>query len=462
MRLLEDGDAGLRGGGQASSQSEDERDCHFLIGAPCVHEPLGMPNKGQTCWINVALQMMMRMGEVFTSPEGHGEKARTLLELVGARGPLSMTVRKRQTTNFLSSWGFRENVAGDAAEGFASIMNGLAGDSAAMATWCRKLCGVRSESYRHCGCGDEISSADCGHGYAVSATSQSLALVLRGEGPPEEQACSLCGRMAKVRRVVVPQGKYLMVALVHESVPGQGEDRVLRSSTAVEREVLVDGSPFVLIGVGYWKNSHWTAVVKGNQEQWFSVDDTRVAAYPGSLSRNNAGLLLYVRTADMDTHNLMLACELPCLGCRVPGCANGLREDLVVTGPCAWLRDQTGLFSRVDGGKEMFVARFGQLLAPARTSEEGQRIRVRLTGGGTVLLAWKRTSAYGLGHYANSTCCAHHANAELIFNGEAGADAAVFVRTTKEVRAGDEILVNYGPAFFHEESCKCCKCTSRC
>ena len=140
MRLLEDGDAGLRGGGQASSQSEDERDCHFLIGAPCVHEPLGMPNKGQTCWINVALQMMMRMGEVFTSPGGHGEKARTLLELVRARGPLSMTVRKRQTTNFLSSWGFRENVAGDAAQGFASIMNGLAGDSAAMATWCLRSC----------------------------------------------------------------------------------------------------------------------------------------------------------------------------------------------------------------------------------------------------------------------------------------------------------------------------------
>jgi hypothetical protein len=76
-----------------------------------------------------------------------------------------------------------------------------------------------------------------------------------------------------------------------------------------------------------------------------------------------------------------------------------------------------------------------------------------------------RTSALPLGALANSTCCSVHRNAEITYSGdstEQGASLQVWIRSSKDVMKGEEVLVHYGDAYFREELCRCCMCSGRC
>ena len=78
-----------------------------------------------------------------------------------------------------------------------------------------------------------------------------------------------------------------------------------------------------------------------------------------------------------------------------------------------------------------------------RLSDEGLgvvRVMQRL-GGGVAMLA-------------NATCCPLHRNAEIAQD----ANDVVWTRLVADVRAGDEILVDYGRGFFASELCACCSC----
>ena len=87
------------------------------------------------------------------------------------------------------------------------------------------------------------------------------------------------------------------------------------------------------------------------------------------------------------------------------------------------------------------------------------RLQVRrLTGRG---LGAERVAQYltgGMAMLVNATCCLMHTKAVIAQD----ADDNVWIRLTADVRADEEILVDYGAGFFTSEACVCCACSGRC
>ena len=212
---------------------------------------------------------------------------------------------------------------------------------------------------------------------------------------------------------------------------------------------------------------HYVAHVKGAGRSWYTANDGSLREYhellPSHLLQKSYGLL-YGRAPKSVEHQLRLADEEPCFDCDVPGCSNGFNPSAVTTRQSLWLTGQLGLYAVREIQAGEYVASFGKLRrceAPGAASSR-QRFEVRGKHG-TVYLKWLRSDAHNLGQFANTTCCATHLNAKIVYNGLVGGNGQAWVQVTKKVRRGAEVLVHYGGGFFSRlDECRCCVCAGTC
>ena len=182
----------------------------------------------------------------------------------------------------------------------------------------------------------------------------------------------------------------------------------------------------------------------------------------GALQRSS--LWAYARQPIGGEHALNIGIQHPCdFDCGVAACHNQITCDSVREGACQWLSGQKGLFASADLRKGSWIARFATSRSPATGGEkraEGtflMRVR-RLTDRGLGTMCATLYLQGGVAMLANATCCLLHRNAEIAQD----ADDNVWIRLVADVRAEDEILVDYGEGFFMAEPCVCCLCAGRC
>ena len=176
--------------------------------------------------------------------------------------------------------------------------------------------------------------------------------------------------------------------------------------------------------------------------------------------------------------------------CEVYPCDNALHAHLTEVLPALWLpqagqpglpraggaaEDHEGVFARADIVAGTFVLDFGELRETTRPERSGGRkgwsVRLQVeTSKSSAAKTYVVKDAEGphrrgevpRGGKVNSTCCLVHRNAELVGD---SAGVRMYVRTTKLVRAGSEILVRFRPdgGFFggKQGRCRCCWCEKR-
>lgn len=176
-----------------------------------------------------------------------------------------------------------------------------------------------------------------------------------------------------------------------------------------------------------------------------------------------------------------MACSEPCSsdcgGCsRGYSCENQLQVSLVEPLATSWLGGQhRGLFASGGCPAKSWVATFG----PLRKAGRGASFSLHVTAGRRSHAggAWHRrkTELAPLpswevdGHYGplvNHSCCPAHINCEFVVPDrveDIDRPFSVWVRTTKHVSSGEELLAHYGThAFSKPEQCACCLCQGLC
>jgi len=125
---------------------------------------------------------------------------------------------------------------------------------------------------------------------------------------------------------------------------------------------------------------------------------------------------------------------------------------------------QRGIFALRTIHPGEYVATFGQLRKAQGTSREC--LLIQNSSGQKEYFRWKPVDTVKhLGALANSTCCNHHCNAEIIHTGalsDEGTLAHAWIRMLKSVETGEEILVYYGDSYFTDAQCSCCRCAGKC
>ena len=203
-------------------------------------------------------------------------------------------------------------------------------------------------------------------------------------------------------------------------------------------------------------------------------DSDQITVREGEPSLHSAGCVyLYGRVRNQGAHALRVGTHEPCLYCEVLECRNQYQPEAVTVRAASWLPQSAtttnglGLFSTCPISAGAYVAEFGGL-HEVTSSTKGERIHVRLVGGGTTFMGWKNAPTLSLtsdklGQYVNSTCCRKHCNALLVHNGRTGKKARVWIQLQRDVLAHREILVNYGSGFWTGvQSCLCCRCRGVC
>ena len=139
--------------------------------------------------------------------------------------------------------------------------------------------------------------------------------------------------------------------------------------------------------------------------------------------------------------------------------------DAVCAKSIAWLSGRhRGIFARRTIHSGEYVATFGQLRKAPGPGREC--LLIQNSSGQKEYFRWKYVdTAKHLGALANSTCCNHHCNAEIVHTGalsDEGTLDQAWIRMLKSVNAGEEILVYYGDSYFTDAQCRCCRCTGKC
>lgn len=258
--------------------------------------------------------------------------------------------------------------------------------------------------------------------------------------------------------------------------------KIKREPTATDSRIAtviqLDKRQYTIAAVIQAEGQHFTTVVRverrDGEYEWWKIDDDDSAPewrapreipdhkIQSELAR--AYLLLYTRTPKHQAHNENLALELPCSECDVPGCGNGLRQRDVRVAGSKQAQGQ-GLFARVDLPAQTYVASFGATRVRTTAQHTNYGIRVTTTGTNKPLYVIP-IDEYGHQNYdvaakVNHTCCETHKNAIFVHNGEDKTAVAVYVKTIKPVKAGEEILAHYGERY-RLPHCQCCKHDGRC
>jgi len=169
-------------------------------------------------------------------------------------------------------------------------------------------------------------------------------------------------------------------------------------------------------------------------------------------------------------HDENVDMELPCSSdCDVAGCENKLQLHLVQVEETIMLAGQLGLFATEDIKAGTFVASFGRVrqVKKGGRPEAGYSMAIRETGSGRVVYVTpcvQKVGPYNYAHFINHTCSENHVNVEFIHTGEIGENVSVLARTSKVVKANQELFACYGPKnsirFFDHHPCLCHKCGS--
>jgi len=169
-------------------------------------------------------------------------------------------------------------------------------------------------------------------------------------------------------------------------------------------------------------------------------------------------------------HDENVDMELPCYSdCDVAGCKNKLQLHLVQVEETFMLAGQLGLFATEDIKAGTFVASFGRVrqVKTGGRPEAGYSVAIRETGSGRVVYVTpcvQKVGPYNYAHFINHTCSENHVNVEFIHTGEIGENLLVLARTSKDVKANQELFACYGPKdsirFFDHHPCLCHKCGS--
>ena len=259
----------------------------------------------------------------------------------------------------------------------------------------------------------------------------------------------------------------------------QGNSPFSRIPVKLRMRVASHGVDLALVAVFEHHQAHHRLYLRSQRVEshggWWLFDDDDVrpmgrTALAGedmfrqSETSERSTFWVYARQAIGNLHAYNIGLHQPCgLDCGEGTCYNQEACGRVHEGECSWLQDQKGLFASADLRRGSWVARFDTLGSPEASS--------RRRAEGTFLMQVRRLSAEGLGvvrvtqrlggglaMLANATCCSLHRNAEIAQD----ANDAVWIRLVADVRAGDEILVDYGRGFFASELCACCSCAGRC
>ena len=230
------------------------------------------------------------------------------------------------------------------------------------------------------------------------------------------------------------------------------------------------GEVLTLIGSVEWldRKHHYIAHVSGSENESYTIDDHRIRVVTERLVselHRKSYIYLYGRVPQQQEHSLRVGVSEPCFLCDVPGCRNGFDPDAVCAKSIAWLSGRhRGIFARRTIHSGEYVATFGQLRKAPGPGREC--LLIQNSSGQKEYFRWKYVdTAKHLGALANSTCCNHHCNAEIVHTGalsDEGTLDQAWIRMLKSVNAGEEILVYYGDSYFTDAQCRCCRCTGKC
>jgi hypothetical protein len=230
------------------------------------------------------------------------------------------------------------------------------------------------------------------------------------------------------------------------------------------------GEVLALIGSVEWldRKHHYIAHVSGSENESYTIDDRRIRVVTERLVpelHRKSYIYLYGRVSQQQEHSLRVGMSEPCFSCDVPGCRNGFDPDAVCAKNIAWLSGrQRGIFALRTIHTGEYVATFGQLRKAQGPGREC--LLIQNSSGQKEYFRWKSgDTVKHLGALANSTCCNHHCNAEIIHTralSDEGTLAQAWIRMLKGVDAGEEVLVYYGDSYFTDAQCRCCRCTGKC
>ena len=489
---------GREGRERGGHQREPEK-----FATPFSGKAVGLPNLGNTCFVNAAVQMLARMGDLAMAL-AHAETT------LGKH--LCRALSWLQTTPVTNARGWKQ--ASEAAItplwltliDLGMIERGQGGDAVELITRIIQFLHTRepeplSSTIRALFCNETLKRVRCircgycrvakeeywfreipvqqGSGYEEMQTALS-----HGEVERIEVRCIWCGgQEAECQRVprLAESSKYLLVYFKQGGTAGGGKrgGGVVRPVLSAEetQPVLtlrndVHSQSWKLIGAVEHQPGHYVVHVKGPARSWFTVSDASVRPMEELPPRDllaTSYAYLYSRAPRQAEHSRCLERQEPCMNCDVPGCRNGFALEAVETRESAWLVGQRGLYAAGDIKEGEFLASFGVL---RQTTVPGNRTIEVTVPGGRAYLRWPRAGGRYIGQVANSTCCKAHRNAKIVHNGQMGTHARVWLQAARDIKRGSEILVSYGQSFFRRSAvrseavqtarCVCCACEGRC